>query len=263
MISNTQSFWIDLKEGCSQPRLVRLLAWRSLAKTYDRTSIGIWWIPLDVLFHFLTIGLVLSLVLGGDGRYLPYFAPSFALWRIFTQSTIRGADLWNRSENLLRNFPLPKSLFLLQECGRSFYLFLLKFPVAIIIALTTGAFLTINIFFLPFGAILFLLNLSWIIVLFSLIGGRFPDFHRFLPSVMYALYIGSPILWQPERLGDKYQFVAQLNPIFHLMEVVRRPILGESPTTLSWSVVIILALAGWLVTFQALVRTHKEIVLWL
>jgi ABC-type polysaccharide/polyol phosphate export permease len=263
MESNFENFWADLKQGCSQPRLWRLLAWRSLAKTYDRTVIGIWWIPLDVLFHFLTIGLVLSIVLGGDGKYLPYFAPSFALWRIFTQSTIRGADLWNRSENLLRNFPLPKSLFLIQECGRAFYLFILKFPVAIIIAFASGALLTTNIFLLPFGIFLFLINLSWIIVLFSLIGGRFPDFHRFLPSLMYALYIGSPILWQPERLGEKYQFIAQLNPIFHLMEVVRRPILGEAPTLLSWCAVIFLAVAGWLISFQTLIRTHREIVLWL
>jgi ABC-type polysaccharide/polyol phosphate export permease len=47
------------------------------------------------------------------------------------------------------------------------------------------------------------------------------------------------------------------------MEVVRRPIIGESPTALSWCVVFFLAFAGWLVTFQAFLRTHKEIVLWL
>lgn len=263
MKSDIESFWEDLREGCGKPRLGKLLAWRSIAKTYDRTSLGIWWIPLDVLFHFLTIGLVLSLIFEGDGKYLPYFAPSFALWRVFTQSTIRGADLWNRSENLLRNFPLPKSLFLVQECGRAFYLFILKFPVAFIIAFATGGLLTINIFFLPFGIAFFLLNLSWIIILFSLIGGRFPDFHRFLPSVMYALYIGSPILWQPERLGDKYQFIAQLNPIFHLMEVVRRPLLGEAPTLLSWLVVLCLSVVGWAIAFESFKRTHKEIVLWL
>lgn len=263
MIASTQDFWQDIKEGCGRPRLWGFLAWRSLAGTYARTTLGIWWIPIDVLFHFLTIGLILSIVLGGEGRYLPYFAPSFALWRIFTQSTIRSANLWNRSENLIRNFPLPKSLFIAQECGRAFFLFLLKFPVGLLMAYLTGALLSIKILIIPFGITLYLLNLSWIMILFSLIGGRFPDFHRFLPSLMYALYIGSPILWQPERLGSEYQFIANWNPIFHLMEVVRRPILGEFPSLLSWLVVIISAVIGWGIALLLFSRLHKRIVLWL
>jgi ABC-2 type transport system permease protein/lipopolysaccharide transport system permease protein len=58
---------------------------------------------------------------------------------------------------------------------------------------------------------------------------RFRDIPQIVASVVQIVFFLTPIMWKPEFLGQRSYLVA-VNPFFHLIEMVRAPLLGHSPS---------------------------------
>jgi ABC-type polysaccharide/polyol phosphate export permease len=44
-------------------------------------------------------------------------------------------------------------------------------------------------------------------------------------------------MWQPKSLnGSATSYVADFNPVYHLIEIVRQPLLNQAPTSTSWAI---------------------------
>jgi ABC-type polysaccharide/polyol phosphate export permease len=57
--------------------------------------------------------------------------------------------------------------------------------------------------------------------------------------------------------------LATYNPLFHLIDVTRAPLLGTAPSATSWIFVVGLAVAGWLLTIYVFARFRRRIAFWL
>ena len=55
----------------------------------------------------------------------------------------------------------------------------------------------------------------------------------------------------------------EANPLFHLVDVVRAPLLGGAPQLLSYVFVSMTALVGWLITFDLYSRFRRRLPYWL
>ena len=53
------------------------------------------------------------------------------------------------------------------------------------------------------------------------------------------------------------------NPIYHFIEVVRAPLLGQWPAPQSWAAVMLVTLIGWTLTAVLLTRFRRRIAYWL
>jgi lipopolysaccharide transport system permease protein len=87
---------------------------------------------------------------------------------------------------------------------------------------------------------------------------RFRLLRGFLPQIIFAVYLLTPILWKPARLGE-HRWVVDFNPVFHVIEVARSPVIsGAWPLT---SIVVVLGLCffGLLLSFL-LYSANRELV---
>ena len=57
--------------------------------------------------------------------------------------------------------------------------------------------------------------------------------------------------------------LADYNPLYHLIVIVRDPLLGKAPETLHWVVVVALTLLGWALTIHVMGKFRHRIVYWL
>jgi ABC-type polysaccharide/polyol phosphate export permease len=84
--------------------------------------------------------------------------------------------------------------------------------------------------------------------------------------VITALQISmliTPLFWPPESLsGSDRAIFVDINPIYHLLEVVRAPLLGNVPSQTSYLAVVLMATVGWLVTYFAFERFRSRITYW-
>jgi len=68
-------------------------------------------------------------------------------------------------------------------------------------------------------------------------------------------------MWQVDMLGDRRE-LADLNILYHLIQIVRAPLLGEPGAAFSWIVVTGVGLVGGALAFGLFVRFRSRISYW-
>lgn len=251
----------DLRQGIARPRLWWFLARRELAKKYDRSVLGWAWIPINTAIHIAVLGYIFSKLMGGD-KYMPHFAIGFAVWTTFARSLNEAANLWPSSQRYILHLPMPLSVFVIKQQVKVVLMLLLSLPIGLAFTMIDGVMPGQRALLAIPGLVLWCMNLNWIIVLLSVLGVRYRDLGMGLPNLIFIAYLATPIIWEPSQLGE-HEWIAQFNPMFHFIEVIRAPILGELPTAVSWTVGVSMAVVGNAVAFGVLAAVRRKIVLWL
>ena len=73
----------------------------------------------------------------------------------------------------------------------------------------------------------------------------------------------TPVFWAPEQLTGRAVLLMQFNPLYHLIALVRQPLLGEVPSITHWAAVIGMAIFGWILTIYVMGKLRHRIVYWL
>ena len=62
----------------------------------------------------------------------------------------------------------------------------------------------------------------------GIISTRFRDLPPTMTNIMQVLFYITPILYEPSQLPPKRRLIAHYNPFYHVIEVFRRPLIGET-----------------------------------
>jgi lipopolysaccharide transport system permease protein len=98
--------------------------------------------------------------------------------------------------------------------------------------------------------------------LLSILSTRFRDMQPIVATLVQIAMFTTPIMWPVESLSDG-RIIAEINPLYHLIDIVRAPMLGTAPEPLSWLVAGGVALLGWALATAIMVAKHRRIVFWL
>jgi lipopolysaccharide transport system permease protein len=111
---------------------------------------------------------------------------------------------------------------------------------------------------------LLVINLIWMMFILAVIGTRFRDFAQITGNAMQVLFYATPIIWSVEMLPGKLsKDLLNINPFYHLLSIVREPLLGIMPSATNWLVSIMMALIGWVFALVFFNRYRKRIPYWL
>ena len=73
----------------------------------------------------------------------------------------------------------------------------------------------------------------------------------------------TPIFWPPETLsGTRRAIFVDTNPLFHMVDIVRAPLLGQFPQAISYLVVAVITAGGWYLTYVVFRHFRKRIAYW-
>ena len=87
----------------------------------------------------------------------------------------------------------------------------------------------------------------------------------FLPIVTNFLQVAfffTPIMWSPELLQDR-GWIADFNPLYHLIEIVRAPVLGTPIQLQSWVWSIGFLIVGFAAAQYLMMRARHRLTYWL
>jgi lipopolysaccharide transport system permease protein len=86
---------------------------------------------------------------------------------------------------------------------------------------------------------------------------------QIIQSIIQVIFYVTPVMWMRQTLtGDAGKLMIEINPLFHLIDVVRAPLLGEVPSSLSYTVTILMAAIGWVVAIQFYRQYKHKIAYW-
>ena len=93
--------------------------------------------------------------------------------------------------------------------------------------------------------------------------GKVTAFTQIVSSIIQISMLITPIFWPPDSLvGSRRLFFVETNPLYHMIDLVRGPLLGQVPGVISYVVVLLITVGGWVLTYRVFTRFRKRIAYW-
>lgn len=263
-VSKSQTFaaaWSDLKSGFAQRELWLTLGWQDIKQRYRRSVLGPVWITIATGVMATALGLLYSLLFDIEIKeFLPHVAVGLILWNFIAGCITEGSQVFIANEGLIKQLPSALSVHVYRLVWRQF-LFLLH-NLVIWLALLAIFQIPVGwevILAIP-GLALLIANGVWVTMLFGIVATRFRDVTPLLDSLVQLLFYMTPIVWMESTLTDRIgelgnkAYLAELNPLYHYMAIIRGPMIDQPVEMRSWLIVIALTVVG---TLGALVLMRK------
>ncbi len=253
----------DLLESLQAWRLWSLLGWLEIRQRYSRSKLGPLWLTISMGVMVGTLGLVYGTLFGQKlGNYLPLIATGLVIWTLFSTTVSEGGRAYISSANYIRQVRTPRLLYILQVGWRNGVIFAHNFVIVVVVLAIFGVKSWAAFpLFIP-GLVLLMLNALWIAAFVGLLAARFRDLPQIVEALLQVSFYVTPILFSGQMLSGKHHWIVEFNPLAYLIDVVREPLLGLSPSTTTWGVSAGMAAAGWLLALAVTGRYHKRIPYW-
>jgi lipopolysaccharide transport system permease protein len=252
----------DIRASLQRWRVALYIAWSDTRARYRRSVLGPFWLTLGTAVGVGGLGLLWSELLRIDrATFIPSLTAGLIVWQMLAACVTEGSGVFTRQGNIIRNLQLPYFLHPMQLVLRHLVNFAHNMLVFVLIAVLLSVPVTWNtLLFLP-GLALVTLNLLWIVLLFGMLGARFRDIEYALTALIPLLFFLSPVLFRPENLPFSAWFI-WLNPLSHLIEVVRAPLLGSTPPAFVYITVGSMLIIGWALTLALFNGRRNRIAFW-
>lgn len=220
---------------------------------YRRSSLGQLWVILGMAITIVSVSVVFGQILNVPPvEYVPHLASGLVIWAFLRDMLVDGASCYIASQGLIRQLPLSKLTFPIQVATKNLILLAHNFGLVLIASAAVGANINFTLLLFPIGVALSSAILLCLIVPIATFAARFRDLPPIISSIVGVSFYVSPVLWKPESLQPEVaHFLLGLNPLYHLLQIMRLPLTGQAPTLLNWAVsigmLIVLALVSWVV----------------
>jgi lipopolysaccharide transport system permease protein len=254
----------DIWSGLRAWRLWTLFGFNDVKMKYRRSTLGPFWASLSMGLQVLVTGFVMAFLFHITlQRYLPFICIGLIVWGSFTSIVTEGASAFINSAELILQVKRPLFIYLLQVVWRNIIVGAHTIVVFFVVAFLFGVFPGPTYLLVIPGLALFLLNSIWMAGVAAILSTRFRDIPLIITNALMALFWLTPVVYEIDQLSGTMKKLISLNPLFHVMEVFRAPLLLTAPTGVNWLVAVGTAALGWVFLFLLFARTRKRIPFWL
>ena len=255
----------DLLRGLQRVELWGRLGWLDVKRRYRRTTIGPFWNSITLAVYVLTVGTVGAAIWHQNiYDYLPFLVSGMIVWTFVSGIITESCGVFISGQSLFRNIRFDYSILAYALVWRNFLVLLHNFVVYFLVVLVLKPSLLglTALLALP-GLALVLLNGVWVSLLFGIVCLRFRDVPPVVSSSLQIAMLITPLFWPAETLTGTKRFVfVELNPLYHVLDVVRAPLVGRVPDPFSYGVIIAMLIVGGWVTYLVFKRFRKRIAYW-
>lgn len=243
-----------------------LLGWQDIRQRYARSSIGAFWLTINMGLMIVMLSLIFgALFRTASGEFLPYVCAGLICWNFMSVSVNEGCHAFISARGIILQVRMPLFTHVMRIIWRNMLILahnFVIFPLVLIVVLKWPG--PTALLAVP-GFAIVVANIAWMMLAIAVLCTRFRDMTQVMQNVMQIAFYATPIIWMPRFLPDHTvaSLVVRLNPFYHLLSLIRSPLLSEYPAPENWAVGILLAVAGWSATLIFFGRYRRRIPYWL
>lgn len=262
--SNTELAFLDLFRGAKMYNLWLTLAWLEIKQRYRRSLIGPFWITASTGVMIGTMGPLYGYLFNQNiSNYIQYVAVSMILWNFISNNINESGMIFVASESYMKQIPLPLTVYVYRHLAKSLIMFAHNIVLVPVVYLFFPLAREPNYFLVLLAVLVLCSNLFWLNLFLAIVGTRYRDIPQIVANLIQVAFFLSPILWRADMLKGKGRFFTAINPLYHFVEIMRAPILGETIYISTWLVCIVIAILGCGVTFILLSLYRSRIAYWI
>ncbi len=218
----------DVMGGAAAWRFWSLLGWSDIRQRYRRSAFGPFWITISMGLMTAALGVIYGSIFKMQlADYMAYLAAGITCWLFFSSTLTEGASAFIGAEGIIKQCSIPLSIHIYRALWRNFIVFAHNAVVVVVVFVALGKIPIINPIALIGGIALVAANLFLVSLVLATLCTRFRDLPPLIASVMQLLFFVTPILFAPAQLPSQLKLIASVNPVYHLIDVMRRPMIGE------------------------------------
>ena len=264
----SSSFLDEFKQACRDlvgslrnTRIWLALGLNDIVARYRGSILGPFWITLTTAIFVLGIGfLYAELMKVSVDRYLPWMATGLVVWGLISQTVLEGADAFISVGNVMRQTALPAPIFVWRVVWRNLLNFAHQLPVLAVMAIKFKYVGAISLPEAVLGLALILLNVSWFALVCGALCARYRDLKQVLASLTQLLFFLSPVMWIPSEMKGVSGRLITFNPVAHMLNVLRGPLLGQGMSRTSVIFLVVGGAVGWSLTMLFFARVRRRLV---
>jgi len=249
-----------------EPAFWAFSSWLGIVTSYRRSRLGIVWLFSPSLIYIWGIGAFFAALQGQSmQRFASHIALGYVVFRLVSSVITESTSVLAANQAFILDGHTRLTDFVLRAVARALFHLAVATPVvAAALAIYPGL-QPAGLALVAVTLLLVVLNLVWIGVVCALVGARFPDLEQFTGNVFMFLFLLTPIIWYAEQApADSLRgTLMRFNPLFHMVEVVRAPVLGQPLELASVWIVAAMTVAGWILAAILYRRYARFVPLWI
>ncbi len=255
--------FLDTVDGLKDWRLWLFLGAQDIRQRYARSYLGPFWLVMGLGVTILGIGFLYSEIMKSKpGTYLPFIAISLASWNFISSAINDATVVFQSNASLLKSIAIPYSTTILRSVTRNCIL-LAHYMVAVVVTyVLVGYPVDFKIIFVIPGLLLVCANLCWISLALGMVCARYRDMAQMAQYILQLAQFATPIIWQPSQVAQNSPYLL-LNPIYHLVELIRAPIFEHKVPVGSMTFSLVMCLVGGGLTLVLFNKFKRSINFWL
>jgi ABC-2 type transport system permease protein/lipopolysaccharide transport system permease protein len=253
----------DMEAALRLYRIWVYQGYHSVASKYRRSLLGSFWIAGSLVATSLSLAIVFGGIFGQPMReFLPYITSGLLVWAVISMPLTEGPETFIGSAHIIKNHAYPLSYYAFEMIARNFITLLHNVLVFVVLSLCVRTLAPVHWTFLP-GMVLTYAIIVFYSTLAGMLGARFRDVRFIFPYLAQLLFFITPIFWKAELIHGPRRMIAELNPLYHVLQLMRRPLLGLPPTLDNWvnsGIVLLVGVVLWLIFFSI---NRRRIAFWI
>lgn len=262
--------------GCFSEQFRRITCWLyftwfNFAVRYRKTFLGPLWIIVGPTLFIVFLGLLFSQVNDSDTSiFIPHMAVGLIVWTLLSGFVNNSTKVFQRNKAQIMQGNMSLLDITIVEVLSTILLFVHQLIILLVVFVLFGINLNFYTLFSLFGVLLLIINGLWLTMFFGIIGARYRDLPEIVSAIMRIAFLATPIIWMPggkgiEDVGGRGAVIdafLNFNPFYHFLDLIRAPLLNQSISPISISIVLPLTLLGSLLAFRFHKKFAKLIPLW-
>jgi ABC-2 type transport system permease protein/lipopolysaccharide transport system permease protein len=253
----------DIVDGIVRWPLWVKLGWNDILKRYRRSVLGPFWLTASMGMMITVLGVLYASLFNTPVQdFLPYLCVGILVWTLVSSFLVESGTLFSGAESFIKQVRLPFSVYVYQSTWSKLIIFAHNLIIyGVVLAyfrIWPGATALLAI---P-GLMLVVFNGAVASLSIGVMSARFRDIPQFISSIVQLLFFVTPVMWHPGLLRQ-HRFLLDWNPFYHLLEIVRQPMLGSSPTAENYVAVLLSSLLNIAVCSAIFVRFRSRIAYWI
>ena len=252
----------DMVRGITSWRMWTRMGWQEVKRRYRRTVLGPFWLTLSLGMFIAGMGFIWAPLFNADtSTYLPFITTGMISWTLVASIILEGCSSYTGNESLIKQLNISISMLNWILVWRNVIVLFHNLIIALIVFLLLPVPVNWNtLLFIP-GVVIVSINGVWISMLLGMVCARYRDMPQLVANVLQIMMFVTPVFWYSNQLGARGRLI-DFNPLFHIINVIRGPLLGQAPSHLTYVVNFGLAVVGWGITLIIYARFRRRIAYW-
>ncbi|MBN1075626.1 ABC transporter permease [Clostridium botulinum] len=248
-----------IKEFKKYKFLINQLVSRDFKTKYKRSVLGVLWSLLNPMLTMLVQYIVFSALFRFDiPHYQVYLLSGIVMFNFFSEATNQALVSITGNANLITKVYMPKYVFPITKVLSACINLGFSLIALYVMIIFSGVRITPLHILVPFPII----NMIIFTIGFSLILSALMVFFRDMQflygvAIMLWMYL-TPIFYPEDIIGPKFEWILQLNPLYHFIRYARNIILDNSLPTLRAHIICLIFSIGTLIIGWILFKKSEK-----